>query len=122
MTHPIQNEARIFFVQLFTTKVLEETLLAALDLPCKCHLQVSIGSLDVIPIYQDNVSKFLLCSLSQLPLLVYPIFALELRHEFPVKPSSSLDRPACSPDYQDGPLASKLLLSDILLDPASMKR
>lgn len=74
---------------------------------------MSIGSLDVIPTYQDNFSKFLLRSLSQLPLLAHPIFALQLRHEFPIKSSLPLDRPACFPDYQDGPLASKFILSDI---------
>lgn len=54
--------------------------------------------------------------------LYIPFLSLELRQEFPVKPSSSLDRPACFTEYQDGSLASKLLLGDILLDPASMKR
>lgn len=34
----IQKEAHILLVQLFTTNILEETLLAALNLRCKCHL------------------------------------------------------------------------------------
>jgi len=87
-------------------------ILIALDILEKTQLQLSSGFPHTIAAHLGNVSKFLLCSLSLFPPSICCPFMLELHHGFTGQPNRSPSKPACLPDYKDGPF---LCVEDALI-------